>query len=121
MVVLNAIDIDATFICNNFFVEPKSFPSFQTGKKHTIHSKLSCDSKNVIFFYLLQEMPFSICGTTTDFIRFRSGAQAPNNSEKIDRLLITKEAYWSAQLFSLAPYGLNKRKEFHSNNRICYN
>lgn len=44
-----------------------------------------------------------------------SGAQAPNNSEEIDRLLITKEAYWSAQLFSLAPYGLNKGKEFHLN------
>ena len=37
------------------------------------------------------------------------------------QLLITKEAYWSAQLFSLAPHGLNKRKEFHSKNRICYN
>ena len=47
--------------------------------------------------------------------------QAPNNSEDTDRLLITKEAYWSAQLFSLAPHGLNKRKEFHSKNRICYN
>ena len=47
--------------------------------------------------------------------------QAPNNSDEIDRLLITKEAYWSAQLFSLAPHGLNKRKEFHSRNRICYN
>jgi len=47
--------------------------------------------------------------------------QAPNNSEEIDRLLITKEAYWSAQLFSLAPHGLNKRSEFHSKNRICYN
>ena len=47
--------------------------------------------------------------------------QAHNYSEEIDRLLITKEAYWSAQLFSLAPHGLNKRKEFHSKNRICYN
>ena len=27
--------------------------------------------------------------------------QAHNNSEEIERLLITKEAYWSAQLFSL--------------------
>jgi len=35
--------------------------------------------------------------------------QTSNNSEEIDRLLITKEAYWSAQLFSLAPHGLNKR------------
>ena len=46
--------------------------------------------------------------------------QAPSGSEEIDRLLITKEASWSAQLFSLAPHGLNKRKEFHSKNRICY-
>ena len=44
-----------------------------------------------------------------------------NNSCNIDKLLITKEAYWSAQLFSLAPFGLNKRQEFHSKNRINYN
>ena len=37
-----------------------------------------------------------------------------------DKLLITKEAYLSAQLFSLAPFGLNKRREFHSKNRIHY-
>jgi len=47
--------------------------------------------------------------------------QAPNDLDEIDRFLITKEAYWSAQLFSLAPHGLNKRKEFHFKNRICYN
>ena len=40
--------------------------------------------------------------------------QASSDSDHIDKLLITKEAYWSAQLFSLAPYGLNKRQEFHS-------
>ena len=39
--------------------------------------------------------------------------QAPNNSKEIDRVLITKEAYWSAQLSSLAPHSLNKREEFH--------
>ena len=39
--------------------------------------------------------------------------QTPYDSKEIDRLLITKEAYWSAQLFCLAPHGLNKRKEFH--------
>ena len=41
-------------------------------------------------------------------------------SEDTEKLLITKEAYWSAQLFSLAPFGLNKRQEFHSKNRIHY-
>ena len=39
----------------------------------------------------------------------------------IDKLLITKEAYWSAQLFTLSPHGLNKRYEFHSKNRIHFN
>ena len=41
-------------------------------------------------------------------------------SEDTEKLLITKEAYWSAQLFSLAPFGLNKRQEFHTKNRIHY-
>ena len=36
-----------------------------------------------------------------------------NNSRDIKKLLITKEAYWSSQLFSLAPFGLNKCQEFH--------
>jgi len=44
-----------------------------------------------------------------------------NNTNNIEKLLITKEAYWSAQLFSLAPFGLNKRQEFHSKKRINYN
>ena len=41
--------------------------------------------------------------------------------DDIDRLLITEEAYWSAQLLTLAPHGLNKRQEFHSKNRIHFN
>ena len=144
-------------LCRNFFVESKSFPSFQTGKKYTIHSRLSCNSKNVIYLASCKKCRLQYVGSTsTDFrIRFRNRksamltnkttcevavhfnktphtlgdfsfqcidqVQAHNNSEDIDRLLITKEAYWSAQLFSLAPHGLNKRKEFHSKNRICYN
>jgi len=47
--------------------------------------------------------------------------QASSDSDRMDKLLITKEAYWSAQLFSLAPFGLNKRQEFHLKNRINYN
>ena len=35
-----------------------------------------------------------------------------NNSCSIDKLLITREAYWSAQLFSLAPFGLKNVKNF---------
>ena len=151
MAVSNAKGIDA------IFVESKSFLSLQTGKKYTIHSRLSCDSKNVIYLVSCKKCRLQYIGsTTTDFrIRFRNHksamltnkttcevavhfnktsqslddfsfqcidqVHAPNDSNEIDRLLITKEAYWSAQLFSLAPHGLNKRKEFHSRNRICYN
>lgn len=34
----------------------------------------------------------------------------------IDKILVTKEAYWSAQRFTLVPHGLNKKQEFHSKN-----
>ena len=44
-----------------------------------------------------------------------------DNSTNIEKILITKEEYWSAQLFSLAPFGLIKRQEFHSKKRISYN
>ena len=43
-----------------------------------------------------------------------------STSGNTENLLTTKEAYWSAQLFSLSPFGLNKRQEFHSKNRIHY-
>ena len=36
----------------------------------------------------------------------------------IDRLLLTREAYWTAQLCTLSPHGLNKRREFRSKNRV---
>ena len=43
-----------------------------------------------------------------------------NTNQDTEKLPITKEAYWSAQLFSPSPYGLNKRQEFHSKNRVHY-
>lgn len=39
----------------------------------------------------------------------------------IDQVLINREAYWTAQLFTLNPFGLNKRQERKSKNRIQYN
>ena len=38
----------------------------------------------------------------------------------IDKRLLTREAYWSAQLCTMKPYRLNKRCEFRSKNRINY-
>ena len=138
-------------LCHNFFVESNYFQSFQTGKSYKIRSKLSCDSKNVMYLASCKKCRLQYIGsTTTDFrVRFRNHKFAmitekktcevamhfnktphdlsdfsfqcinqvqatPNNSTNIEKLLITKEAYWSAQLFSLAPFGLNKRQEFHS-------
>ena len=37
--------------------------------------------------------------------------QDSKDSACVDKLLITKEAYWNAQLFSLASYGWNKRQD----------
>ena len=48
-------------LCQNFFVESKSFPSFRTGKKYTIHSRLSCDSKNVIYLASVMFMSRILC------------------------------------------------------------
>ena len=65
-------------LCQNFCVESKSFPSFRTGKKYTIHSRLSCDSKNVIYLASCRKCHLQYVGsTTTDFrIRFRNHKSA---------------------------------------------
>ena len=157
MVVLNAIEIDATFV-RIFLWNLNLFLVFRWAKSTLFISDFIAILKT-LFIYLASSNKCRlqyVGSTTTDFrIRFRNyksamltsktscevqvhfnkiphtlddfsfqcidQVQAPNSSEEIDRLLITEEAYWSAQLFSLAPHGLNKRKEFHSKNRICYN
>ena len=44
-----------------------------------------------------------------------------SNNNSIDECLLTREAYWSAQLCTLQSFGLNKRSEFNSRNRMRYN
>ena len=86
---------------------------FHNHKSAILTNKTTCEV--AIYF---TRIPFTLGDFSFQFI---DQVQAPSSSEEIDRLLITKEAYWSTQLFSLAPHGLNKRKEFHLENRICYN
>jgi len=43
------------------------------------------------------------------------------NHLHLEQLLLTREAYWTPQLFTLNPHDLNKRREFRSKNRINYN
>ena len=48
--------------------------------------------------------------------------QINNNNENntIDKRLLTRKAYWIAQLCTLKPHGLNKRCEFRSKTRMNY-
>ena len=39
----------------------------------------------------------------------------------MDKVLLTREAFWCLQLCTLQPYGLNKGSEFNSKNRIRFN
>ena len=43
------------------------------------------------------------------------------NSLHLEQLLLTREAYWTAQLFTLNPHGLSKRRESRSKHPIKYN
>jgi len=44
-----------------------------------------------------------------------------HNLENIEQNLLNREAYWCTQLFTYQPFGLNKRLEINSRNRINYN
>ena len=44
-----------------------------------------------------------------------------DNDRSLESILLTREAFWSAQLYTLFPYGLNKRQEFYAKHRIRYN
>ena len=44
-----------------------------------------------------------------------------NTTERMDEVLLAREAFWCSQLCTLQPYGLNKRSEFNSKNRVRFN
>ena len=44
-----------------------------------------------------------------------------SDSNSLNDCLLTREAYWSARLCTLKPYGLNERFELRSRNRIRCN
>lgn len=128
MVVLNVIKIDATFVRISLW-NLNLFLVVRRAKKYPIHSRLSCDSKNVIYLASCKKCGLQYVGSTSAEFRIRfqnhksamptnkttcevaeyfnkvphalddfsfqciDQLQAPNNSEEIDSLLITKEAY----------------------------
>ena len=44
-----------------------------------------------------------------------------DDKDDVDKRLLTSETFWCSQLYTLQPYGLNKRSEFNFKNRIKYN
>ena len=49
------------------------------------------------------------------------GIEAIYSNTNTDSILLSREAFWSSQLCTLSPHGLNKRQEFNSKKRIRYN
>ena len=44
-----------------------------------------------------------------------------DTTDHLDKVLFTREAFWCSQLCTLQLYGLNKRSEFNSKNKIRFN
>ena len=49
------------------------------------------------------------------------GIEAIYSNTNTNSILLSREAFWSSQLCTLSPHGLNKRQEFNSKKRIRYN
>ena len=71
-------------LCRKFLVESNSFLSFQTGKGYKIRSKLSYNSKNIIYLASCKRCRLQYVGsTTTDFrVRFRNHKSAMVTKKK---------------------------------------
>ena len=87
--------------------------AFRNHKSATLTSKKTCEL--AVYFNCIEhdisEISFIVIEKIT----------SQGDAAYIDRLLLTREAYWTAQLCTLSPHGLNKRREFRSKNRVCYN
>ena len=130
-------------LCKNYLIQASKFQSSATGRQYPIQQGLSCSSlqyvgststefkvtfrnhksnmlKNkrtcelAIHFH---DSEYEI--TQINFIIIEQ-IRSLENSLHLERLLLTREAYWTAQLFTLNPHGLNKRREFRSKHRINY-
>ena len=60
------------YICKNYFVEGKTFPSFKTGRKYFIKSDFQCTSSNVVYLVSCKRCHLQYVGSTkTEFkVRF---------------------------------------------------
>jgi len=128
-------------LCKNFLIQGCNFQSSATGCQYSMRQNLSCPSRNVIYLSTCNKCNLQYVGSSsTEFkVRFCNHKSTMlnnkrtcelavieqitkfKNSTHLDQLLLTREVFWTAQLFTLNPHGLNKRREFRSKHRINYN
>ena len=92
---------------NEFKVRFRNHKSAMSTKKNTCEVAIHFNKET----HVLSDFVFVIIEQIGNF----------SDQNSLDHRLLTREAFWSAQLCTLQPYGLNKRSEFHSRNRIRYN
>ena len=130
-------------LCKKYLIQASKFQSSATGRQYPIQQGLSCSSlQNVgststefkVTFRNHKSNMLKNKRTCELAIHFHDSEyeitqinfiiieqiRSLENSLHLERLLLTREAYWTAQLFTLNPHGLNKRREFRSKHRINY-
>ena len=89
---------------NEFKVRFQNHKSAMNTEKNTCEVAIHFNKEN----HVLSDFGFVIIEQIRNF----------SDQNSLDDRLLTREAFWSAQLRTLQPYGLNKRSEFNSRNRI---
>ena len=109
----NVIYLASCLKCRLQYVGSTSNPfkvRFRNHKSDMNRNKKSCEL--AIHF---NQTPHSL----SDF-EFSIIESIVNTQGNTENLLLQREAYWTAQLHSLQPFGLNKRCEFRSSKRIHF-
>ena len=109
----NVIYLASCIKCNLQYVGSTSNPfkvRFRNHKSDMLRNKKSCEVA----------IHFNHTHHSLDDFKFIVIEGIVNIDSNIDRILLQREAYWTAQLYTLHPFGLNKRCEFRSRKRINY-
>ena len=91
---------------NEFKVRFRNHKSAMSTKKNTCEVAIHFNKEAIV----LSDFDFVTIEQICNF----------SDHNSLDHRLLTREAFWSAQLCTFQPYGLNKRSEFNSRNRIRY-
>ena len=108
----NVIYLATCLICNVQYVGSTATPfkvRFRNHKSDLINNKSRCELA----------VHFNSKPHNLEHIRFII-IEKIRSTSNVDTILTKREAYWMAQLCTMHPHGLNKRKEFNSQKRISY-